>query len=163
MKNDLSETWIDPRIEIRGSPVEGRGMFATAPIKAGEKAVVFGGVYTEAVGAAQARKENKLVMQWDDDLYSVEEHGDDDSYFINHSCDPNIWMQDAYTLVARRDIQKGEEITADYALWEADANYVSKWECRCNSPRCRKRVTGEDWQSKELQERYNGHFSPLLI
>jgi hypothetical protein len=101
-------------------------------------------------------------MQWDDNVYSVEDSGVDDGYFINHSCDPNSWMQDAFTLIARRDIKKGEELTADYAIWEADENYVSKWECHCNSPLCRKRVTGKDWRLKELQERYNGHFSPLL-
>ncbi len=163
MKEYPSKTWISPRIKIRSSTIDGREMFATAPIKAGEKVVVFGGVYTDDEGARKAQiDKKKLVMHWDDDLYSVEERGDDDSYFINHSCDPNIWMQDAFTLIARRAIQKGEELTADYALWEADANFVTKWECHCNSPLCRKRVTGNDWRIKELQERYNGHFSPLL-
>ena len=162
MKNYPVQTWTDSRIEIRGSSIGGRGMFATAPIRAGEKLVVFGGIYMDAEGAEQAKSQNKLVMQWDDDVYSVEERGDYDGYFINRSCDPNMWMQDAFTFIARRDIQTGEEITADYALFEADPNFVSKWKCRCHSPLCRERVTGEDWRLRELQERYRGHLSPLL-
>jgi uncharacterized protein len=101
-------------------------------------------------------------MQWDDDLYSVDDKGDDDSYFINHSCDPNIWMIDAFTLVARRDIPTNIEITADYALWEADEEYVSRWQCVCGSTLCRRWVTGKDWRIKDLQTRYSGHFSPLI-
>ena len=49
------------------------------------------------------------------------------TYFTNHSCDPNIWMKDAVTLIARRDIQIDEELTADYALWEGDENFVAAW------------------------------------
>lgn len=101
-------------------------------------------------------------MQWDEELWSIEERGDGDDYFLNHSCDSNLWMKDAYTLIAKRDVQIGEELTADYAIWEADETFVSKWECRCGSVKCRGRVTGNDWRSSELQERYIDHFTPLL-
>jgi len=70
-------------------------------------------------------------MQWNTNLFSVENRGDDSGYYINHSCDSNLWMKDAYTLIAKTDINRGEEITADYVLWEADEAYVSKWNCKC--------------------------------
>jgi len=124
--------------------------------------LVWGGEFTDALGAQNAKEQGKHVMQWDADLYGIEEKGDDLDYFINHSCDSNTWMKDAYTLVARRDIEVGEEITADYALWEADPDFISKWECHCGSPICRHKVTGKDWQLPEIQERYTGHFSPLI-
>lgn len=158
----LKEDWINPKIAIRETLNKGKGMFATEPIKAGEKILVWGGEYTNATGAEEAKNDGKLVMQWDVDLYSVEDRGNDMGYFINHSCDSNTWMQDAYTLIAKHDIQTGEEITADYSLWEADLNYVSKWKCQCGSPVCRKTVTGNDWELSEIQERYKGHFSPLI-
>ncbi|MBN1532459.1 MAG: SET domain-containing protein-lysine N-methyltransferase [Spirochaetes bacterium] len=158
----IKKDWRSPKIDIRTSPVEGRGMFANSLITPGEKVVVWDGEYTDEVGAIEARGKNMLVMQWDDDLYSYEVSGTDDGYFINHSCDPNVWMIDAHTLVARRDIKTGEELMADYALWEADENYLSEWHCMCGSPICRGRVTGKDWKNIELQERYKGHFSPLL-
>ena len=137
-------------------------MFAIERIKNGESIIVFGGEYVNAEAAKQAKAREKLVMQWDDDLFSVEDRGADPAYFINHSCDPNTWMEDAFTIMAMRDVEVGEELTVDYALWEADENYVSRWECKCGSSMCRKRVTGNDWRLPELQERYKGHFTPLI-
>lgn len=157
-----SDTWVNPKLELRSSSTQGKGLFAVAPLVAGEAAVIWGGEYVDEVTAREAERAGKLIMQWDEDRFSVEERGDDDGYFINHSCEPNLWMKDERTLVARRDIAAGEELTADYALWEADENYVSSWECRCGSSQCRRTVTGKDWQNPELQRAYAGHFSPLI-
>ena len=87
---------------------------------------------------------------------------DDRGDFVNHSCDPNVWLADENTLVARRDLAVGEELTIDYALFEGDESDVKPWRCRCGSPLCRGTVTGRDWRSPELQARYRGHFSPFL-
>ena len=137
-------------------------MFAKEYIAPGEVVVVWGGEFVGKEGAEKVQqKRNILVMQLDDDLFSIEERGDDDTYFMNHSCDPNVWMKDAITLVARRDILRGEELTADYALWEG-GNYISQWNCVCGSSLCRKRITGQDWKIPLLQKRYKAHFSPLI-
>lgn len=128
--------------------------------------MVWGGIwgkdYVDKIGAEKAKKEGYQIMQWGDNLYSVEIPGDSLGYFINHSCDPNAWMVDAFTHVARRNIKKGEEITTDYALMEADENFIAKWECKCGSHLCRHKFTGKDWKQPELQKRYKGHFSPLI-
>ena len=87
---------------------------------------------------------------------------DDRSDFINHSCDSNVWLADENTLVTRRDIATGEELTIDYALFEGDEADMKPWDCRCGSPMCRRRITGQDWRLAALQERYRGHFSPFL-
>jgi len=158
----MLKDWISSKVEIRDSGIEGKGMFAISPILENEKIIVWGGKYVAKEKADIAQEEGKLVMQWDENLYSVEERGEDKGYFVNHSCDPNVWMDDYRTLMARRDIKEGEEITADYALWEADESFVSSWKCACSSPLCREKVTGSDWKDKELQERYKGHFSPLI-
>jgi len=156
------KAWIPLKADIRQSSISEKGMFAREPVKKGEKVVVWGGAYVTKDEAEKEKLKGKLVMQWDENLYSVEDRGDDDSYFINHSCDPNLWMSDAFTLVARKNIKTDEEITADYALWEADEKYISAWECHCGSALCRKRVTGKDWRLHDLQNRYQNHFSPLI-
>lgn len=156
------QDWKSEKVDIRNSPIEGKGLFSNSDIEEGEKLIIWGGDYVNKEEAEKYRKAGKLVMQWDDNLYSYEDRGDDDGYFINHSCDPNMWMIDAYTLVAKRPIKAGEELTADYIFWEDDEDYVSKWECNCRSLNCRKRITGKDWQNPELQKLYKGHFSPLL-
>jgi hypothetical protein len=164
MKGQIpARTWFDPRIEVRPSPLGGCGLFASAPIRAGEKVIVWGGAsYTDEAGAQEAARAGKALMQWDSQVYSVETDDDDIAYKINHGCDPNVWMQDAFTLVARRAIAAGDEVLADYALWETSEAYVAPWECYCGSPICRTRITGRDWRRPDLRERYRGHFSPML-
>lgn len=157
------KSWFSSKIEIRSSPIQGKGMFAKESIKAGETVIIWGGGRVSKEEAIKAKnQEGKVITQLDEDLFTVEESGDDPTYFINHSCDPNLWMKNAFTLIARRDIKPNEELTADYVLWEADENYVAKWDCHCGSPVCRKKITGKDWRLPELQKRYKGHFTPLL-
>ena len=124
--------------------------------------MVWGGTFVNKEVAERARARGKLIMQLDDNLYSVEEPGEDPTYFMNHSCDPNVWMTDAATLVTRRNIFSDEELTTDYALFEAVEEFTAEWECVCDSDSCRKRLTGRDWKLLELQERYAGHFLPLI-
>ena len=157
------KSWMSHKVELRPSLIHGMGMFAKRLIKSGETAIIFGGNLASKKEAMKAKKSNgKIVMQFDEDVYTLEERGDDITYFINHSCNPNIWMKNESALVARRDIQVGEELTADYILWEADENYIAKWNCSCGSKLCRRKITGKDWRLLELQKRYKNHFTPLL-
>ena len=82
-------------------------------------------------------------------------------YFVNHSCDPSAWMADEVTVVARRAIPDGGEVTGDYALWEAENAYLVEG-CTCGSAHCRGVIRGTDWQRPELQDRYAGHFLPYI-
>jgi hypothetical protein len=42
-----------------------------------------------------------------------------------------------------RDINPGEELTTDYALFD---DYDGAMECRCGTPSCRGTVGGHDWR-----------------
>ena len=70
-------SWIIPKARVKLSGVGGKGLFAIAPIKQGEKVVIWKGDYVNKQIAEKAKEEGKLVMQWDDDLFSVEDRGDD--------------------------------------------------------------------------------------
>jgi len=72
-------------------------------------------------------------------------------------------MSNEVTLVARRAIEPGEELTTDYALFELDRDWSARWRCRCGTPHCRGVVTGRDYELPELQERYGTHFHPALL
>jgi len=162
----MHESWMSPKVKVRQSEVHGRGIVAVSEIAKDESILVWGGAsYTNKAGALEALRQGKGVMQWDDDVFSCEVEGDDsddEAFLINHSCDPNAWRSDAYTICARREIHPGEEITADYALWLFEEGRVSSWRCHCGSHLCRGQVTGADWKDPGLRERYHGHFSPLL-
>lgn len=82
--------------------------------------------------------------------------------YINHSCNPNLWLIDEITLVAKHDIQANEELTIDYAIELLDEAYVMKHPCNCGGANCRKTITGKDWQLPRVQELNKEHFSPFL-
>ena len=79
----------------------------------------------------------------------------------NHSCDPTLWHDDAFTLTARRDIVAGDEVTVDYATQTAEPDFAMP--CRCGQALCRGTVTGDDWRLPELRQRYGDHWVPALL
>ncbi|MEV0731459.1 hypothetical protein [Polymorphospora sp. NPDC050346] len=64
------------------------------------------------------------------------------------------------TVVARRPIPAGEELTIDYATLTGTETWSMT--CRCGSPLCRQTVTGRDWRLPELQDAYRGHWMSWL-
>jgi hypothetical protein len=55
---------------------------------------------------------------------------------INHSCDPNCWMQ-GLDVVARRPIKKDEELTLNYSTFAPE---IPPFDCWCGSANCQKRT-----------------------
>jgi len=152
--------WLDPRVAARPSEIEGLGLFATSPIAKGEAVGVLGGRVIDDVELREiARVRSKYNSLAIDDGVNLLLEDDEVIARGNHSCDSNLWMRDAFTLEARRDIAANEELTVDYALQTA-----VDWEMACTygSPLCRQVVRGSDWTRPELQERYREHFSPFL-
>jgi hypothetical protein len=70
-------------------------------------------------------------------LLTYDRERDDVGDFRNHSDDPNTWMEDEVTLVARRDVKAGEELTADYAMRKDEEHSIVPWDCNCGSSLCR--------------------------
>ena len=65
-------------------------------------------------------------------------------------------MADAVTVVARRDIRAGEEVTVDYALQTAQPVPLVEMPCACGAANCR------DWRLPSVQARYAGRFAPYI-
>jgi hypothetical protein len=160
--------WLDPRLTLRPSPIGGRGLFAQAPIAAGEVVIIWGGTLFTDADIADGRVAPGSTVAIGEGLYLGSAPGtyvrerDDLGDFINHSCDPNVWLQDEVTSVARREISVGDELTMDYTLFLAREDHIADWRCRCGSSLCRGVVKGRDWRIPALQARYAGHFSPFL-
>lgn len=163
MKAYRDHDWISSKVEIRPSAIHGKGMFAVATLVQDEVVTVWGGRFVSGDDAARAKLAGKAVQQIGEGVFEVFDRDQPGlSYYHNHSCEPNTGMGDEVTIVALRTIAPGEELTIDYAMFEADEDHVMPWECRCGTPLCRTRITGRDWRSRELQARYGHHFSPLL-
>ena len=59
-------------------------------------------------------------------------------WFINHSCKPNAGLRGKVTVVAMKNIKKGNEITIDYSITEDDPFWQMK--CECSHNNCRKAI-----------------------
>ena len=163
-KSYRKNAWIDSRLEICPSPLGGKGTYARRPIREGEIVTTWGAdVFTEGE-VNEGKNQGRSVMPIGEGFYIAYELYDNEApdHFLNHSCDPNIWLVDEVTLITRRAINIGEEITADYATWETEEDWVAAWSCNCGSHLCRGLITGRDWRLPELQDRYGDHFLPCI-
>lgn len=164
-KEYLKQSWIGPKVGVRNSLLHGLGLFAKERIEAGEAVAIWGGDFVTEAEAKKAKQEGKAIQQIGEDLWDVfdyETRHDDSTYNHNHSCDPNTWMQDEVTITARRVIEPDEELTIDYAMFVIDDSWALPDVCKCSSSLCRHTITGQDWKLREMQDRYAGHFSPLI-
>jgi uncharacterized protein len=145
------------------SAIEGRGLIATGRIGAGEVVAVTGGhlVETPALLQLPERLQNSEI-QIADGLPLValsDEEYEPVMLFLNHSCEPNVGFAGNVVLVAMRDVEPGEELTTDYAMFDTSEGTI---DCHCGSPSCRRVIRGTDWLLPELQAKYDGYFSWYL-
>jgi uncharacterized protein len=162
------DCWLHQDVTVRASPIQGKGLFAVARVRAGTAVSLVGGRLVsgaELLAAFDAAARDPAhpyidTITVDDDLHLIMPPRRPNGYG-NHSCDPNLWWIDTYTLAARRDIRPGEELTNDYATSSGIAEF--RMDCVCGSPLCRGTVTGNDWQRPDLQRRYGDHWTPGLL
>ncbi|HUV22117.1 MAG TPA: SET domain-containing protein [Gammaproteobacteria bacterium] len=154
------KTWRSPKIEVSDNTLAGRGVVAIADIAKDEiVAIKAGNIITRAEIEQATDNAGDMALQIDDDFYLAPrnaEEVEEMSVFINHSCEPNVGFRGQVVYVAMRDIHAGEELCHDYAMERSD-DYLL--DCRCGSPLCRGKVSGEDWKIPELQRRYGDYFS----
>ncbi|MEV0387729.1 SET domain-containing protein [Nonomuraea sp. NPDC050643] len=153
-----TESWLTPSARRQPSPIHGAGLFAREQIRQGEPVMRLGGrVITDEALADLTPPYSSLTVAEGTHLLLDLAHPVSSG---NHSCDPNLWHLDATTVVARRDIGPGEELTIDYATHTG----VESWSmtCRCAAAACRSVVTGGDWRLPRLQAAYGAHWSPSL-
>ncbi len=145
-------------VEVKPSPIEGLGLFATRPFRAGER-IRRVNIVREITEDAPLREDlgeriehcsfpDGKVLLW----------GFPDRY-VNHRCDPNAyeWHEgsDIY-IVARRDIAPGEEITFDYNINLTGGTPIP---CNCGTERCHGVIFGDFFAlPKAIQREYR----PLL-
>jgi len=142
-------------IQVRNSPIHGRGVFAVAPIKKGTRLLEYKGkrlTHKEAdkLYGGGAESGHTFLFTLNDD-YVIDANQDGNSArWINHSCAPNCEsicesaedddpMHDRVFIEALRNIKPGEELAYNYliTLEEAHTPRLKKiWECRCGAKNC---------------------------
>lgn len=161
------DVWIDERLTVAESPIEGSGLFFSTNLSADTVVLRLGGrlVSTEQLAA--------LIEAADDDpdrpyVDAVTVYQDQHLvlppgtpvHFGNHSCEPTLWHLGPYQLATRRPVTLGEEATIDYGTQSGAPGF--RMVCRCGAVACRGVITSDDWRQPHLQARYRGHWVPAL-
>ena len=157
----MDYNWLTPKAQLRVTPGKGSGSLTVSKISKGEIVASFGGNVinqSELTNYSADRVSRSLQLNSDTYLLSgdVPEAGD----MINHSCEPNCGMAGTSSVQALRDIEIGEELTFDYAM--SDSSQYDEFKCACGKDKCREKITGMDWQKRDLQAKYKKYFSAYI-
>jgi uncharacterized protein len=140
---------MTPFFELRPSPIQGMGAFATRRIPAGTRLIEYAGErltpeeadarYPDVAGA----RHHTFLFAIDDDVVIDAAVDGNDARWINHSCEPNcdaviedgrIWIESV------RDIEAGKELAYDYAYELVERHTPAakrRFPCNCGSQKCR--------------------------
>jgi len=153
--------------EIRYDKKTGFGLYAALAIKAGEVVEPHEEQSCTLVSQGHVRRHwrgikhdwfERYAWPMADNIYAIWSADPEAWRPVNHSCDPNVWLEEeGLDLVARRDITVGEALCMDYGTFYGPA--MVPFECTCDSPLCRGIVRGTDYLLPELRERYGKHVS----
>ena len=152
--------WVNPKIEVRKSPIHRLGSFACELIKKDEIVSVNGGLVVPIEEAADFRKKMGSLrgLQISEGFMLVV--AEPSEAMFNHSCEPNLGLSGPITTIAIRDIQPGEEVL--YCYYFSDIHFDA-FPCTCGASTCRKIVKPTGWKDDYIfQEKYFKYYSPYL-
>jgi len=152
---------------VRKNPERHYGMYAARSIAAGEMieryeeqqhVLVSKSHVQQNWNAMQKALFARYAYPITDEIYVMWSSNPEDWKPINHSCDPNAWL-DGLNLTARRSIALGEQITMDYGTFCNES--LEPFVCTCGAAGCRGTIRGSDFRDPGI-ERYNGHISDYV-
>ncbi len=137
----MKKTDLAPGLEIRPSPIDGRGCFAAVAFKQGRKIVEYAGERISRREVARRLKNKRRIHISNINSYWAIDgsRGGNGSQFINHSCEPNCQARIVHghlLFFALRDIEAGEELLLDYG----ESYHSDKKRCKCGAATCRRRI-----------------------
>jgi SET domain-containing protein len=127
------------KLEVRASGIEGKGVFSLVRFRRSQRVgELWGEVISTNEATRRARKRKHIAIVELDEALAIDALRSDSPFrYINHSCQSNSYLRigDGWVrFYARRDINRGEELTCDYG----ETQHEGKLPCRCGSPDCRR-------------------------
>lgn len=104
--------YLNKDTSVKESPIHGLCRYATKNIKKDDIVFVIGGI---AKKPSESGWYKGLLI--DNDLVLDLPEGSEYEAYINHSCDPNLYIDGQVVFRALRDIQQGEFVTVDYGTF----------------------------------------------
>jgi len=148
LKDRLESHYIADVYNSNDSAVNGTGVFTALPISKGDFIGTYNGtVFSEEEWDDETREDN-FLFNLNDGANGVLLDGSVGDFvnelkYINHSCDPNVNMIEAFLLgswfvlvIALKDINPNEELLHDFDLHTEDEEFAAV-RCTCKSLKCR--------------------------
>lgn len=139
----------NPRLEVRRSGIQGRGVFALKRLRKGMNIIEYHGERislkeeSKRYDEARMKRHHTFLFEVDKNTSIDGAVGGNESIYINHSCNPNcesVNMDDRIYVEALKNIQPGVELTYDYRF-EAEEPVSEKdkkfYVCHCGAQKCR--------------------------
>ncbi len=127
----------DPVWRIGPSAIQGTGLFAQTRIPRGFRVIEYvGEKITKSEALERCARQNASIFYLDDQFDLDGSGPGNPARFINHSCLPNCdaeLIEGRLWIIARRDLEPGEEITFNYGY---DLEDLADHPCHCGAPDC---------------------------
>lgn len=144
------------KLYTKKSHITGNGLYASVPFKRGDRiSYIHGPIHV--IRQSNPQQDKKTLdwigvgrFSWIDTTHSI-------FRYINHSCEPNVYILGKRTVVALKDIAPNTEIVMDYSLSEADKTWSIA--CLCKSKECRGTVRSIGYLPKKIFSKYNPYIS----
>lgn len=151
-------------VYVAPSAIHGKGLFAGARISERQHALTWGGRVFSGEEVKCGACEPHTAIRIGDDEWLGESIGEtrDSSDFMNHSCMPNVALDSPFELRALTQIEKDEELTADYSTWLNDARYARIVSCQCGRAGCRHIISGVEWRNPDFARAKYQQLSPYV-
>jgi SET domain-containing protein len=148
----MSTKPVSPRslIEVRASPIHGRGVYARCRLLKGTCIGVYEGRRYTAAALLEvdwrARHDGMTYLFSLSDGTTIDGgDGGNATRFLNHACEPNCEAVEEtgedgrlhLQLVTLRTVSAGAELFLDYALIIDESESPEDYPCRCGMPGCR--------------------------
>ena len=157
----MEYNWLNPKAQMRNTPGKGSGSFAIERIEKGEIVASFGGFVVSQDELDKYSKDRVArSLQLNEKKYLLSGVKPEPGDMLNHSCEPNCGAIGTSSIIAKSDIQIGEELTFDYAM--TDSSKYDEFDCVCGKTKCRNKISGNDWQNQKLQKDYKNYFSSFI-
>jgi uncharacterized protein len=141
-----------PLAIVAAASKHGLGIFATRDIVSQEEFYQYSGRIISFEETLQLGPLEGHAIQVSATKYL---YADEPGRLINHSCAPNVGLNEKMRLIALRNIKKGEEIFFDYST-----SMMERWwemPCACGTAICRGVIQDFDLIPIEIQQTYIGH------
>ncbi len=145
--------------KVARSGIHGRGIFARCDIPGGTEIIEYvGEKISKDESTRRALKWEEMarkrgaglvyIFELDDDFDLDGRRGNNPARYMNHSCNGNceaVNIEGRIWIVARRDIEAGNELTYDYGY---DMAHFLDHPCQCGASNCVGYIVREDQRAK---------------